>query len=389
MDTKAIREQLMKESNGHLFSFSDAADRYMKGAISTGSIVLDYMTAGGPRKGYPTCIWGDPGTMKTTACLLMAAQALKADPTKAILYVDTEIRLNPEYQSKTTSGIDIHPLADRSTFDDKKGKWIITDDEGNIMEMTTEEYDAAAIPEQQAIQTTLGENIDVYTGGSSEDLLDFLLHKICPSGAYQMIIIDSQDKLIPSRVLEKDENAFQQGSRAQFLNAWAARLHPLVWENDIALIYTSQMRQAMVMYGSPDTMGGGRGFRHSLSLIVKFSAPKVEIKPFRGKDKLGQTITIRIDDSRVCNETALGAKAGFKPGSFSTARMVFGHGWDNDEALGRLGDHFGFITGRFKYIADDGTEIKGRSKQELIDNLRTSGKMMELWNKVVGKAIEI
>jgi len=388
MDTKTIRQKLMDDSNGRLFSFSSASEKYMKGGISTGSIVLDYMTAGGFRKGYPTAIWGNPGTMKTTACILAAAQAIKSDPSKAILYVDTEIRLNPEYQQKTAAGVEIHPLADRSKFNKTKGVWVITDDDGAELDMTPDEYDAAAKPEAEALQEQLGENIDIYAGGSSEDLLDFLLHKVCPSQAYQMIIIDSQDKLIPSRVLEKDENSFQQGSRAQFLNAWAARLHPLIWEHEIALLYTSQMRQAMVQYGSPDTMGGGRGFRHSLSLLVKFSAPKVEIVNFRGKQRLGQTINIRIEDSRICNETAIGASAGFDPGKFSTARLIFGHGWDNDEALGRLGEHFGFITGRFKYMTDDGIEIKGRSKQELIDNIRAEGKLHELWKKVVDKSAE-
>jgi hypothetical protein len=141
------------------------------------------------------------------------------------------------------------------------------------------------------------------------------------------------------------------------------------------------------MMGDASTVGGGEGFKHSQSLRLQMSAPKVGLMDYRGEKRLGQTIIVRSKKSRYSPETAAnkagGSKEGFVDGGYQIPTLIFGMGWDNDEALVKLGSYLGIIQGQYRWESEDGTEIKGRGKTVFIEELIDSGKYDELWQAVI------
>ncbi len=396
MDIKEARDKLQAKYGRRIMSFSEAKDNYDKDVISTGSILLDYLTRGGIRLGYSSMLWGAEGTGKTTAALLIAKEAVKKYPDKGILYCDLDIGFNPEYQFNTATGScnDINPLANISTFDEEKDCWMIqyTDENGevNFTPMSKEEYTQASKSDKQRLQEQLGDNLTIFVPESGEHLEDVLL-AAADTDAYSLFIIDPSNLVFPISYIEAEAGAQRPGLQARFLNELITKLKLKIWDRNIALLWTSQMRHDMgKTMGDSSTVGGGEGFKHSHSLRLQMSAPKVGIFDYKGDKRLGQVITIRAKKSRYSPETAsTGSKESFDEGGYQIPTLIFGAGWDNDEALVKLGSYLGIIVGQYRWTAQDGTEIKGRGKVAFVEELLQSNKYDELWQAVINSNRDI
>jgi len=381
MNIEEAKEKLIRQFGNRVFPFSCAKEQYEKGKTSTGSILIDYMIGGGIPKGYPTTFWGAAGAGKTTAATIAAACALNNDPTRGIIYCDLDVGYSPKYQQETSQRYIDHPLSDRATFNEADNLWMIKTDDVDIS-MTQEEYEAAAISDDKRIKSKLGDMLHVFVPESGEQLLEFLI-SACDTEAYQMIIIDPQDLIMPSREIDRKVGAELPGLRAKFLNEFVTRMKLKIWDGNISLIYTSQMRNKFVMMGNPATMSGGFGFQHSMHLTLAFGTPKIQAMKYRGKDRLGQAIPIRAHKSKVSHETLKSAKEGFNPGDYITANLIFGEGWDNEDGVVRLGTHLGVITGQYRWIDSEGQEFKGRGKDNFIETILENNKLDELYKQVL------
>lgn len=97
-----IKARKKKESSLRMGSLKEIAEAQQYPPISTGNVVLDYVTSiGGIPRGLVTEIRGETGAGKTTAATQTAAQHQKrvqaGESTGAILFMDFEYAVNDEY----------------------------------------------------------------------------------------------------------------------------------------------------------------------------------------------------------------------------------------------------------------------------------------------------
>ena len=111
---------------------------------------------------------------------------------------------------------------------------------------------------------------------TAENVMDMII-SACSSKQINVLVLDSVAHLIPERVMENDADKDTVAELARVLSKTLGKLLSFSAQNNVLVIFINQLREKIgVMFGSPDTMPGGRALKHSSSLILKVT--KLESK---------------------------------------------------------------------------------------------------------------
>jgi protein RecA len=111
---------------------------------------------------------------------------------------------------------------------------------------------------------------------TAENVMDMVINA-CASKKINVIVLDSVANLIPERVMDNDADKDTVAELARVLSKTLGKMLSFAASNNVLVIFINQLREKIgVMFGSPDTMPGGRALKHASSLILKVT--KLESK---------------------------------------------------------------------------------------------------------------
>ncbi len=216
--------------------------------ISSGSLSLDYAMGGGWARGRVHEIYGPEGGGKTMQTLFAVASAQRLG--LKVAFIDAEQALDPLWAQKL--GVDIGNL------------FFEQPDEGG----------------EQALN---------------------LVDKLCQTGAFGLIVVDSVSALVPKSELEGAIGDVQMGVQARMMSQALRKISQSAAHGNTAVIFVNQLRMKLgVMFGNPETTTGGNAlkFYSSIRLDVR-KVSKSEVLDER-KEQIGHTQRIK----NIKNKTA-------------------------------------------------------------------------------------
>lgn len=181
--------------------------------IPTGILEVDEITGiGGVPRGRMTEIYGNEGTGKTSFCLHMIAEANKKGISAGI--VDSEHALS--IKRMEIMGID-------------KSKVLLSQPDYG----------------EQALEIT---------------------EVMIRSGKLGIVIVDSVAALTPKAEIDKDMGEATMGSQARLMSQAMRKLVAVTAKENVALVFTNQIRSKLGTWGSPDVTTGGNALKFYCSL---------------------------------------------------------------------------------------------------------------------------
>ena len=210
--------------------------------IPSGSFALDRAMGGGFAQGHAHMLWADKGAGKTTVAYRAEASFQYHYPERVVLHIAIE-PFDPE--NAKANGVDLSRVI------------VIYPDYG-------------------------------------EEALD-MVEVLLTTGKVSLFVVDSVDVLISKAEAEGSMEDKQRGDQARLINKMLRKMmkymRPKVdkesglvkYENGLTVIYISQMRinQNAGIFADPASIGGGKGYRHAQSIILKFTEISKEYKHFK------------------------------------------------------------------------------------------------------------
>lgn len=266
-------------------------------SISTGSPLLDSVITGdGYAKGRFIELSGENSCGKSTTATIMLAEAQKAYPDEMVGYIDVEHAINIKYAEKL--GLDLSP-----------DRFIL-------------------------VQPSSAE--DAFTA----------LDAFVSSGLFSVVCFDSVGALVTEDQLAKgfDENTI--GSLGRLMGKSISRINIAAASSNTAVIWINQIRTKITLFGSGETVAGGRAFPFFHSTRIKIKRTDI----IKQNDKpIGQTVKYEIVKNKV----------GTPFGIVETA-IYFGQGYDEYTEIVELAYTLGIIVGGAWCYVDRNTENEMR-----------------------------
>lgn len=109
---------------------------------------------------------------------------------------------------------------------------------------------------------------------TEEDALASVI-KICESGAVDLVVLDSTNAMNPKAMILEPGDSSEElstqrvGLKAKILNQALAQIVPTCNRTGTACIFISQVRDNLNMFGSPETIGVGRGLAFYASIRIR------------------------------------------------------------------------------------------------------------------------
>ena len=202
-------------------------DVAIRGVISTQCIALDTAIGrGGVPLGRLTILHGPEGCGKTTLALHIVSECQRIGG--IAVYIDKEYKLDMEYAARL--GVDRSRL--------------FLYQPGSLEDVYR--YHEVVINHARKLKEKLGRRIPV----------------VC--------ILDSINAALAKAVIEGDWGDQHMAPQARIHSQNLPKLMPLVYKEDVALVWISQIRQKMnVTFGSNEEIAGGQAPRFYASLITK------------------------------------------------------------------------------------------------------------------------
>ena len=211
-----------KAETGSVFRLDDETVADVE-VIPTGIISLDVaLGVGGLPRGRIVEIYGTPSGGKSALAIQVCAMAQSTGG--FVGYIDAEHAFDPRW-AETAFGVDAHRFA------------IAQPNNG------TEAFQMAA--------------------------------KMCESGAFDVVVIDSVTALVPPERAEAEfGEANRLGQHARMMSEGLNWLTPIVSRSRAVVIFVNQIRMNPGAYGNPETTTGGKalGFYASVRIEVRSSA---------------------------------------------------------------------------------------------------------------------
>lgn len=210
-----------------------------------------------------------------------------------------------------------------------------------------------------------------------------LLERMCTSGAFDLVVVDSVAALTPKAELEADYEDQQVGLLARLMSKGMRKLAGIINETGTTVIFINQLRtDVSVRYGNPNKPTGGRAlaFYSSVRLEVRGEAKSYQIKDKETKQVIGQTCTVIVRKNKVG-----------PPHREATYDLIFGEGIDSDSALFDLSCELGVIDQRSASYYDTTTgERIAVGRQNALDELKEDRSIVErleqaVWDTVAPK----
>ena len=213
--------------------------------IPSGSILLDEaLGIGGYPKGRIIEIFGPESSGKTTIALHAVAEAQKQDGIAA--FIDAEHALDPQYGK--APGVNIDEL------------WVSHPDTG-----------------EQALQ---------------------IAESLVPSGAVDVIVIDSVAALTPQAEIEGEMGDSHMGLQARLMSQALRKLTAIISKSNCMIIFINQIRMKIgVMFGSPETTTGGNALKFYAS--VRLDVRKIDTLGKGEEEAWGNKIRIKVVKNKV------------------------------------------------------------------------------------------
>ena len=213
--------------------------------VPSGSLSLDIaLGVGGVPKGRVVEVYGPESGGKTTVALHMVAEVQKRGGIAG--FIDAEHALDPVYAKKI--GVDIDNL------------YISQPDTG-----------------EQALEIT---------------------ETMVPSGAIDIVIVDSVAALVPKAEIEGDMGDSHVGLQARLMSQALRKLTAIIGKTSCTVIFINQLREKVgVMFGNPETTTGGRALKY-------YSSIRLEVRRGEQIKKDGEAIGNRTRIKVVKNKVA-------------------------------------------------------------------------------------
>lgn len=224
--------------------------KYVKEAISTGSIALDEATGiGGYPEGRIIEIWGPESSGKTTLALHAIAEGQKKYPNKKFVVIDAEHSLDKYYANSI--GVDLDKLL------------ISQPDYG-----------------EQALEVA---------------------NRLLNTGEIGVMVIDSVAALVPKSEIEGQIGDANVGKQARMMSQALRMLTGVTEKTGAILIFINQIRDKIgVMWGSPENTTGGNAlkFYASMRLDIRKIATNKEGKG-EDEESVSNTVRVKIKKNKV------------------------------------------------------------------------------------------
>lgn len=210
----------------------------------------------------------------------------------------------------------------------------------------------------------LGVNIDellVINPDNAEEAYDSL-ESLIKTGDVSLVVIDSLDGLYPKQMVEASAEDQFMGLQARINNRFIGKVQKLLLDSECTLIIVSQIREKIgVMYGSPETVQGGRGLKFYASTRVDVRRDE-EIKV--NGNPVGHTVKFKT----IKNKTA-------SPQQVTYARLNWGEGFDRYTGVLSLAVKQEIVQkGGAGWYTYKGKKIQG--DVNFVEELKTNPEMM-------------
>ena len=231
--------------SGTVMRLGDMNSRSLAGAISTGSISLDFaLGIGGIPRGRVVETFGTESSGKSTLAFHVMSEAQKAGGTAA--YIDAEHALDPGYATKC--GLD-------------------------TAELLVAQPDSA----EQGLE-----------------ICEFLVR----SSAVDVVVVDSVAALVPRAELEGDMGDTHVGLQARIMSQALRKLTAAINHSKCSVMFINQIREKVgVIWGSPEVTPGGRALKF-------YSSVRIDLRRIESIKVGGTVVGSRVRAKIVKNKVA-------------------------------------------------------------------------------------
>jgi recombination protein RecA len=245
--------------------------------ITTGLPSLDVILGGGVPKGRIMEVFGPNASGKTTMAIHMLSKCQKAG--KRVAYIDVENAFDPAYATKL--GLDV-------------------------------------------------KNLILNQPDSGEQALD-IVEKLCQTGQFSAIVIDSVAQLVPMAVSAKEiDGSVNIATTARLLSQTLPRLSNAASRGGTVLIFINQIRENVgQLWGNPEVTPGGHALKFAASIRLEVrSGSKAEERS--GKE--GVEVKITVKKNKIA-----------PPFRTTSLFLVYGEGFDEVTDLLEIALQLGII----------------------------------------------
>jgi len=329
-----VLEECGDEAGAQLLG-SDGLSLKIRGVISTQNVEIDAAIGrGGVPLGRLTIIHGSEGSGKTTLALHLVAEVQAMGG--IAVYMDKEYKLDPEYASSL--GVDTSKL-------------IIS--QPDYLEQIFKLMDSV-VKRAAAIREKHNRRVPI------------------------LVVLDSMNSCITKEMFEAEYGKREMAGVARVMSGNLPKLMPLVFKEDVALVFISQVRLKMnVMFGDDEEMAGGKAPKHCASLILHVKRLGAERE---GEIKVGNKVRVEAKKNQIA-----------PPFRRAEASIRYGKGFDKEAALLSRGVALELISKEGNTYAwkgeklgiGEGNAIKAIRKSETFrSEIVAAISAKEAWNRV-------
>lgn len=302
---------------------SEAGDKLSKRIIKTPSVEFNNMLYGG--LGNIVELYGPESSGKTSLAIETLAKAQADDPNFVGAWLETESSVTKDILQ--SHGVDLSRLV----------YW-----------------------DQQDV-------------GNAENALD-VIRSLVSSGAVDIVVVNSVAGLAPKVETEDDLEKQNIALTARLLSKFFRVITGVAAKNKVTMVFINQVRDKVgVMFGNPETTGGGRALAFYASIRVRMNALKID-----KSDPINDTEGVKI--SCIVRKNRFAGK--HNPYTKCVYYARYDTGIDNIVTLPALLQEAGIVrqAGAWWYYEDEngqpltvgGLECKFKSKNDFLESLRNN-----------------
>lgn len=170
-----------------------------------------------------------------------------------------------------------------------------------------------------------------YQPDSGEDGLD-MVEKMCRSGAFEMVIVDSVAALVPTVELEGEMGDQQVGAHARLMSKGLRKITGVASETNTMVVFINQLRNKIGSYGNPETTTGGKALAFYASVRIEVRSPGSK-RITRGDTVVGQTCVATVRKNKVA-----------APHRVASYDLLFGAGIQSAGSLLDVAEQLGVVV---------------------------------------------
>ena len=166
------------------------------------------------------------------------------------------------------------------------------------------------------------DNLIVVTPESLEQAGDLFVQLI---PQVNLIVIDSIVSMIPSDEIDRDTDEPTMALQARINALITRKIYKAIGDRKTTMIFINQLREKVgVMYGNPETTGGGRALKHLYNTRIQFRAGKpIDIGSGDKKERIGMEIHLKAVKNKKGTPYKTAVCDFYYDGSFDNKKAIF------------------------------------------------------------------